>query len=205
MRNTKIKLKLLRDIKTDALLIYIRTILEDLIEKINTNEYRLNLGFEEFNEEIKSNILFLLGHLKEAVLNGHELKDIILYEQNRRTNQRLIPNDEALILYYNTIVKEIESNLTEGEHWIPEQVVFALLSEWIVEENKSTQFYPFLEEINYMKLLGMYEYLGQKNIDEELKKNVIKMYKIAASMIKQLKNTHYRVNNKRISKKRVKK
>jgi hypothetical protein len=205
MKNDKIKIKLLRDIKTDALLIYIRSVLEDLIEKINKNKYKINLGYEEFNEEIKTNVLFLLKNLKKSVLNAHELKEVIYVEQNRRANNKLLPDDEALIFYYNTIVKDIESKLCEGEPWIPEQVIFALLSEWIEEENKSIYFYSFLNEINYTKLLGFYEYARNQEEDKDLKVNVLKMYKISNSMIKKLKNVRYRVNSNRKSKKRIKK
>ena len=46
------------------------------------------------------------------------------------------------MVYYDTLVKTIESSLPNGSSWIPELVVVALLSEWIIEEEKSTYFYP---------------------------------------------------------------
>ena len=45
----------------------------------------------------------------------------------------------------DTLVKTIERLLTNGNSWIPELIVIALLSEWIIEEEKSTYFYPFLK------------------------------------------------------------
>lgn len=204
MKNDIIKVKLLREIKTDALLIYIRSVLEELIAKIEKNEYSINLGYSEFNEEIKKNILFLLAKLQQSVLNANELKEIISNEQLKRPNKRLLPDDEALILYYNTLVRQIETVLCDGQPWIPEQVIFALLSEWILEENKSTYFYPFLNEINYLKLLGFYEQIAKEEIETDIKANVLKMYDIASEMIKKLKNSKYKMNRRK-SKQRVKK
>ncbi len=204
MRNDKIKVKLLREIKTDALLIYIRSVLEELLAKIEKNEYSINLGYDEFNEEIKNNVLFLLSNLQKSILNANELKKIIVMEQNKRPNKRLLPDDEALILYYNTLVLQIESVLHEGEPWIPEQVIFALLSEWVIEESKSTYFYPFLNEIDYLKLLNYYEQIAKEEVETDIKSNVLKMYEIASSMIRKLKNCKYKMNRRK-SKQRVKK
>lgn len=204
MKNEIIKVKLLRDIKTDALLIYIRSVLEEILAKIDKNEYAINLGYAEFNEEIKENILSLLLKLQQSVLNANELKSIIVTEQNKRTNKRLLPDDEALILYYNTLVRQIENVLNDGEPWIPEQVIFALLSEWIIEEKKSTYFYPFLNDIDYLKLLGYYEQIAKEEPESDIKNNVLKMYDIASNMIKKLKNSKYKMNRRK-SKQRVKK
>lgn len=203
MRKDIIKVKLLRDIKTDALLIYIRSVIEELVLKIDKNEYQINLGYAEFNQEIKENIVFLLVELQKSVINANQLKELISNEYVKRPNKRLLPDDEALILYYNALVKQIETVLFDGQSWIPEQVVFSLLSEWIIEENKSTYFYPFLKEINYLKLLGFYEHIAQEENQNDIKTNVLKMFDIAAQMIKKLKQCKYKIN-KRNSKKRVK-
>ncbi|MDD2640973.1 MAG: hypothetical protein WCY75_08850 [Sulfurimonadaceae bacterium] len=204
MRKDIIKVKLLRDIKTDALMIYIRSVLEEIVSKIDKNEYSINLGYKEFNDEIRNNVLFLLAKLQQNVLNANELKNIIIIEQNKRSNTRLLPDDEALILYFNTLVKEIETILNDGQPWIPEQVIFALLSEWVIEENKSTYFYPFLNEIDYLKLLNYYEQIAKEEIETDIKSNVLKMYNIASRMIQKLKNCKYKINRRK-SKQRVKK
>lgn len=204
MRKDIIKVKLLRDIKTDALMIYIRSVLEEIVSKIDKNEYSINLGYKEFNDEIRNNVLFLLAKLQQNVLNANELKNIIIIEQNKRSNTRLLPDDEALILYFNTLVKEIETILNNGQPWIPEQVIFALLSEWVIEENKSTYFYPFLNEIDYLKLLNYYEQIAKEEIETDIKSNVLKMYNIASRMIQKLKNCKYKINRRK-SKQRVKK
>ena len=187
----QICIKLLRDIKTDALLIYIKTVIEELLENIENEKYKIDLGYEEFNKEIEKNIIELNKELDKTIINAYELKSFMAYQQARQANHKLLPNDEALIFYYNTIVKQIETQLLEGDLWIPEQIVLALLSEWILEEEKSIIFYSFLNNFDYLKLLGYYEIARNNEKNTNLKGNIVKMYQISSSMIKRLKNSKY--------------
>lgn len=202
--NPQIKLKLLRDFKTDALLIYIKTVIEELLENIKNNTYKIDLGNNEFNLEIEESIKTLNSHLSKTVINAYELKAFMSYSQIKTKNSKLLPNDEALVFYYNSIVKQIETSLQEGDIWIPEQIILSLLSEWILEENKSLTLYPFLNDIDYLKLLSHYENARNNEKKNSLRENVIEMYKISSSMIKRLKNSKYRVDTSRKSKKRNK-
>ncbi len=200
----QICIKLLRDIKTDALLIYIKTVIEELLENIENEKYKIDLGYEEFNKEIEKNIIELNKELDKTIINAYELKSFMAYQQARQVNHKLLPNDEALIFYYNTIVKQIETQLLEGDLWIPEQIVLALLSEWILEEEKSMIFYSFLNNFDYLKLLGYYEIARNNEKNTNLRGNIIKMYQISSSMIKRLKNSKYKINSSRKSKMRKK-
>ena len=202
--NPQIKLKLLRDFKTDALLIYIKTVIEELLENIKKGSYKIDLGNDEFNLEIEENIKILNSHLSKTIINAYELKAFMSYSQIKTKNSKLLPNDEALVFYYNSIVKQIETSLQEGDIWIPEQIILSLLSEWILEENKSLTLYPFLNDIDYLKLLSHYENARNNEKKNSLRENVIEMYKISSSMIKRLKNSKYRVDSSRKSKKRNK-
>jgi hypothetical protein len=202
--NPQIKLKLLRDFKTDALLIYIKTVIEELLENIKKETYKIDLGNDEFNLEIEESIKTLNSHLSKNIINAYELKAFMSFSQIKTKKNKLLPNDEALVFYYNSIVKQIELQLQEGDIWIPEQIVLSLLSEWILEENKSVVLYPFLNEINYLKLLGYYEIARNSEKKNTLRENIINMYKISSSMIKRLKNSKYRVDSSRKSKKRSK-
>ncbi|MDD2886780.1 MAG: hypothetical protein PHY66_03185 [Aliarcobacter sp.] len=200
----KICIKLLRDIKTDALLIYIKTVIEELLENIEKDKYKIDLGYEEFNKEIEKNIIELNKELDKTIINAYELKSFMTYQQARQVNHKLLPNDEALVFYYNTLVKQIETQLLEGDLWIPEQIVLALLSEWILEEEKSIIFYSFLNNFDYLKLLGYYEIARNNEKNTNLKGNIVKMYQISSSMIKRLKNSKYKINSSRKSKMRKK-
>ena len=200
----QICIKLLRDIKTDALLIYIKTVIEELLENIENEKYKIDLGFEEFNKEIEKNIIELNTKLDKTIINAYELKSFMTYQQLKQSNHKLLPNDEALVFYYNTIVKQIETQLVEGELWIPEQIVLALLSEWVLEEEKSTIFYTFLNDFDYIKLLAFYEKARNNEKNSNLKQNITKMYQISSSMIKKLKYSKYKINSTRKSKMRKK-
>jgi len=200
----QIYIKLLRDIKTDALLIYIKTVIEELLENIKNEKYKIDLGYEEFNKEIEENIIKINKELDKKIINAYELKSFMAYQQTRQKNHKLLPNDEALVFYYNTIVKQIETHLIEGELWIPEQIILALLSEWILEEEKSTMFYSFLKDFDYLRLLAFYEKARNNEKNSNLKQNIIKMYQISSSMIKKLKYSKYKINLTRKSKMRKK-
>ena len=200
----QICIKLLRDIKTDALLIYIKTVIEELLENIKNETYKIDLGYENFNKEIEKNIIELNIKLDKTIINAYELKSFMAYQQMKQTNHKLLPNDEALVFYYNTIVKQIETQLKEGELWIPEQIVLALLSEWVLEEEKSTIFYTFLNDFDYLRLLSYYETARNNEKNINLRENIIRMYQISSSMIKRLKNSKYKINSSRKSKMRKK-
>ena len=200
----QICIKLLRDIKTDALLIYIKTVIEELLENIKNETYKVDLGYENFNKEIEENIIELNIKLDKTIINAYELKSFMAYQQMKQTNHKLLPNDEALVFYYNTIVKQIETQLKEGELWIPEQIVLALLSEWVLEEEKSTIFYTFLNDFDYLRHLSYYETAKKKKKNINLRENIIRMYQISSSMIKRLKNSKYKINSSRKSKMRKK-
>ena len=200
----QICIKLLRDIKTDALLIYIKTVIEELLENIKNETYKVDLGYENFNKEIEKNIIELNIKLDKTIINAYELKSFMAYQQMKQTNHKLLPNDEALVFYYNTIVKQIETQLKEGELWIPEQIVLALLSEWVLEEEKSTIFYTFLNDFDYLRLLSYYETARNNEKNINLRENIIRMYQISSSMIKRLKNSKYKINSSRKSKMRKK-
>jgi len=53
----RIKPKLLRDVKTEALLVFIRTTLEDYFSQIEKSGYYFQLGNEEDNQLVSSQLL----------------------------------------------------------------------------------------------------------------------------------------------------
>ena len=97
------------------------------------------------------------------------------------------------MVYYDSLVKTIERLLTNGNLWIPELIVIALLSEWIIEEEKSTYFYPFLKELDYMDLINRYDN-AKIGLNKDQKEIMLNMYKISSTLIEKLKNTKYKVS-----------
>jgi len=119
----------------------------------------------------------------------------------------LAKKEEPVMCYYDSIVNQLQKSLLQGQNWIPEQLVICLLSEWILEEEKSTVLYPFLKDIDYLKLLTRYDNV-KKDAKEEKDWNktaaIMNMYKVGSDLIHRLKNTTYKINTKRVSKTRKK-
>lgn len=204
----RIKPTLLREIKTEALLVFIRTTLEDYFLNLKNNEIHFKLGSKEDNDILKKELKFLLMNLQLYVVNSTYLRNIISKASVNKILQVKAKNEESLMVYYDVLVKKIESSLKQGEKWIPEQLVLCLLSEWVLEEEKSTKLYSFLKKVDYSSLLNRYDLIriqAKKDEDREKVHSIMNMYKVANDLIRSLKNCTYKINTKRVSKKRKKK
>lgn len=200
--SNRIKPKLLREQKTEALLVFIRTTLEKSLEDIALNGNQFDIGTKEDNEHIYFTLKELLTKLQDCVVNATYLRNLTTSAENNRTLMMIAKKEEALMTYYDSIVKGIALKLPNGTPWIPELMIIALLSEWIIEEEKSTYLYPFLEDINYLELMERYDKV-KLNTDSQKKEIIMNMYYISSYLIKRLKNIKYKTQSK-ASKKRKK-
>ena len=200
----RVKPKLLRDVKTEALLVFIRTTLEQSFYQIDNVGYNFLLGNDEDNEYVYSTLKKLLIQLEDTVINSSYLRSLIENSHKNATLKVLAKKEEPLMVYYDTLVKTIESSLPNGSSWIPELVVVSLLSEWIIEEEKSTYFYPFLKDLDYMDLINRYDHC-KKDLDDEKKEIIMSMYKISSKLIDKLKKVEYKMNTNRKKTKRLQK
>ena len=189
----RVKPVLLRDIKTEALLVFCRTTLEDYFNQIDKLGYFFQLGNKEDNEFTTSELKKLLNNLQDTVINFSYLRSLIQNSSKNYSSIAIIKREEPLIFYYDSLVKEIERLLKNGSFWIPELIVICLLSEWIIEEEKSTYFYSYLKDFNYFELLNCYE-KEKKNLDSDKKDIIFNMYKISSKLIERLKKTEYKIN-----------
>jgi hypothetical protein len=192
----RIKPLLLRDIKTEALLVFVRTTLEDYFSQIEKFGFYFQLGSEKDNLFISSELKKLLENLQDTVINSSYLRSLIENASKNNSLKIIAKKEESLMIYYDSIVKEIEKLLKNGSFWIPELVVICLLSEWVIEEEKSTYFYPYLKYFDYLALLNCYDNT-KINLDNEKKEIVISMYKISSKLIDRLKKTEYKINTTR--------
>lgn len=199
----RVKPVLLRDIKTEALLVFCRTTLEDYFNQIDKLGYFFQLGNKEDNEFTTSELKKLLNNLQDTVINFSYLRSLIQNSSKNYSSIAIIKREEPLIFYYDSLVKEIEKSLENGSFWIPELVVICLLSEWIIEEEKSTFFYPYLKEFDYISLLNCYD-KAKIDLDKEKKEIIMSMYKISSKLIEKLKKVEYKVNTSRKKVKRKK-
>ena len=197
----RVKPKLLRDVKTEALLVFIRTTLEQSFHQIETVGYNFRLGNDEDNEIVYSSLKALLEQLQDTVINSTYLRSLIENAHKNATLKILAKKEEPLMVYYDTLIKTIEVCLPNGSFWIPELVVISLLSEWIIEEEKSAYFYPYLKDIDYIDLINRYDN-SKKDLDIEKKEIIMNMYKISSRLIEKLKKAEYKINTNRKKTKR---
>ena len=189
----RIKPLLLRDVKTEALLVFIRTTLEDYFKQIENSSYYFELGSKEDNQFVFNELKKLLEKLQDTVINSSYLRSLIENAPKHQSLKALAKKEEPLMVYYDSLVKTIERLLTNGNSWIPELIVIALLSEWIIEEEKSTYFYPFLKDLDYIDLINRYDN-AKIGLDKDKKEIMLNMYKISSTLIEKLKNTKYKVS-----------
>jgi len=199
----RIKPKLLREQKTEALLVFIRTTLEQYFKDIQNNKPHFTLGNKEDTNYIYDILKKLNNQLQECVVNSSYLQSIISNVDKSAFFKSLAKKEEPLMTYYNDIVKSIASNLPSGTLWIPELMVIALLSQWILEEEKSVYLYPFLKDIDYIQAIEKFD---NAKLDEtkDKKEVVMNMYKLSTKLIDSLKNSTYKTNIHRKSKYRKK-
>ena len=195
----RIKAKLLRDIKTEALLVFIRTTLEHSFHKIDTDGYQFQIGSKEDNEYVYSILRDLLDKLQDCVINSTYLQSLIANSHKNQVLKMLAKKEEPLMVYYDSIVKGIETNIANGTSWIPELVVISLSSKWVIKEEKSVYLYPFLGNIDYLDLLNRYD-KTKITLDENKKEVIMNMYKMSSNLIHRLKTSIYKINTHRKSK-----
>lgn len=188
----RIKPLLLRDVKTEALLVFIRTTLEDYFKQIEESNFHFELGSKEDNQFVFNELKKLLEKLQDTVINSSYLRSLIENASKHPSLKALAKKEEPLMIYYDSLVKTIERVLANGSSWIPELIVIALLSEWIIEEEKSTYFYPFLKELDYIDLINRFDN-AKIGLDKDKKEIMLNMYKISSTLIEKLKSTKYKV------------
>lgn len=197
----RIKPKLLREIKTEALLVFIRTTLEQSFKQIQKDGFLFQLGSDADNELVYNTLKDLLEKLQDTVINSSYLISLISNSHKSSFFKTMAKKEEPLMHYYDSVVKGIEAKLTNGKQWIPELVVISLLSEWIIEEEKSVYLYPFLADIDYLTLINKYDEI-KTTLDDEKKEVVMEMYRLSSDLVQRLKTSSYKINTHRKSKKK---
>ena len=190
----RVKPKLLRDIKTEALIVFVRTTLEDYFYQIEKGSCFFKLSNEEDMKYVYNNLRKLLDYLEDSVINSSYLRSLI-ENANKNASLRLLAKKEVhLMVYYDSLVKSIERQLPNGTFWIPELIVICLLSEWIVEEEKSIYFYPFLKDFDYIDLINRYEVI-KKDLEVDKKEVILNMFIISTKLIEKLKKVDFKFNS----------
>ena len=206
--SNRIKPLLLRDMKTEALLVFIRTTLIKFFDDLEKKKINYILGNQEENLLIEKALYQLHCNLEKYVVSSNYIRALTNGAQDNPLIRKILKKEEPLIIYYDSLIKQLEISLSQGSNWIPEQLVLCLLSEWIIEEESSASLYPFLLEIDYLFILNMYEKISKRSKDNNDDNHALiikNMYFLGTKLISKLKSTKYKINTTRKSKFRRKK
>lgn len=198
----RVKPNLVRDIKTEALLVFARTALERFFEK-NENKTLNKIGSIENTKYIYENLWNLKVKLEDTVVNVDYLLTLVKQAKTNISLRKIAKNEEPLITYYDAMAKRIEFHIPKEKVFMPEFLVLCTLSHWIIEEEKSIALYPYLADFDFLKLIEKFEVSALENEDD--RKNLTEIYKVSTDLIETLKKTKYKFNQERVSKTRRKK
>lgn len=202
----RIKPKLIRDVKTEAVLVFARTALERFFEKLDQKDTQLLLGDEETTNYIYGSLRDLLKDLQKHVVNVEYLIELI---QNAKKNPRsvelrqLAKYEEPLIDYYDTMAKRMEYHFPQKISAIPEFIVICVLCNWFLEDEKPTTLYPFIGKYDFLALIEKFEIYANNETDDK-KKLICAMQTVSIDVVEVLKKAKYKFNKDRVSKKRKK-
>lgn len=198
----RIKPKLIRDVKTEALLVFARTALERFFAK-NENVELMKIGSIEDTKKIYKSLWDLKEKLEDVVVNVEYLLNLVQTAKRYAPLKKLAKYEEPLITYYDAMAKRIEFHIPKERVFMPEFLVLCTLSHWVIEEEKSVTLYPFLKDFDFLSLIEKYELAAlDKNED---KKNIVDIHRVSTDLIETLKKTKYKFNKDRVSKTRRKK
>ncbi len=189
-----------RDVKTEALLVFVRTALERGFKRVDDDDFEPKVGNDEDTKYVYNNLRRLNNKLNECVVNADYLLAVMQKAKENPSYKSIAKNEEPLILYYDSLAKRIDFHSKTQKKFVPELIILCMLSQWINEEEKSIALYPFLKEYNFLLLIEKYE-LNSKN---EQKTIMLEMFKISNDLVNILNNTKYKFNKDRISKTRRK-
>ena len=98
----RIKPLLLRDIKTEALLVFIRTTLEDYFRQIENESYYFGLGSKEDNQFVYNELKKLLEKLQDTVINSsYDIKTNqivhkkVEHKPTLQNNSKIVPTNKS--------------------------------------------------------------------------------------------------------------
>lgn len=200
----RIKPSLLRDVKTEAVLVFARTALERYFAELGEANMKEIMGSDEEFTYVYTTLGKLLTHLQECVVNVDYLINLAQVENTHPAYKVISKQEEPLVGYYNIMAQKVRSHYQGKPAFLPELLVICVLSEWILGEEKSTHFYPFLNEIDFLELIGKFED-HRKHFYKDNECKISEIHELSFKLTEKLKNHKYKVNKSRVSKARKKK
>lgn len=198
---SRIKPSLLRDVKTEALLVFVRTALERYFTQLKEAGFRPVVGSDEDTEYIYTTLNYILQNLQKHVVNVDYILELTSKAHKEKFLELLYYKEKPLIDYYNVLAMTIEKQYNGSKAYIPEFMVVCCLSNWILEEEKSVRFYPFLEDIDWLELIGRFE-LNAKEFEKNGECHISKVHEISFQVVKKLKEKKFQIKKRTKNKRR---
>lgn len=199
----RIKPTLLRDVKTEALLVFARTALERYFAHIDQTNLETAVGTNEETAYVYTTLRKLLVQLQESVVNVDYLITLAHNANKHPVFKALAKQEEPLTAYYNIMAQRVRDHYQKQPAYLPTFLVICVLAEWILGEEKSTHIYPFFEEIDFLELMGKFEDNREHFYQDDTCK-VSEIHKLSFKIVDTLKNYKFKVNKDRVSKTRHK-
>jgi len=203
----RIKSNLLGGVKTEAILVFTRTALERIFDKLEDQNSLPLLNTKENTNYVYDNLRNLLNDLKKSVVNVDYLIGLMQDAKKDSLNTKLrrqLKYEEPLIMYNDTMAKRINYHFESSKNSIPELLIICILSNWFLENEKSTKLYPFIDKYNFVTLIEKFEIYAQNESDTQMKL-ISKMQLVSIDIITFLKKAQYKFNKSRIPKHRKRK
>ena len=199
----RIKPSLLRDVKTEALLVFARTALERYFRQLDINSMD---DVEETDKDavyVYNTLKSLLTQLQAYVVNADYLIHLVQGAQQYPGLRVLLKREEPLMEYYDIMAQKVRTHFDGEAVYLPVFLVVSVLAEWVLGEERSTHVYPFLNEIDFLELIGKFEEKREHYHHDDTCK-LTEIHELSFAVIEKLKNYKYKANKSRVSKTRQK-
>ena len=200
----RIKPRLLRDVKTEALLVFARTALERYFQRLDEIDYEPTVGTDEDSIYLYETLKELRDNLQKCVVNVDYLLAVVKAAPTHPELTKLHHQELPLIEYYDVMARKVSNYYENKPAFIPEFLVICVLSDWIVEEEKSVELYPFLKEVDFMELISKFE-SNRDYFQKDGECKLSEIHELSLRITKKLKEKKFKLNTKRVSKTRKKK
>ncbi len=197
----RIKPSLLRDVKTEALLVFARTALERYFRELDAAQTEAACESDESAVYVYTELKKLLGQLQESVVNVDYLINLVQSSKQYPGLKLLVKQEEPLMDYYDVMAQQVRNHFAGQAVYLPVFLVVSVLAEWVLGEEKSTHIYPFLQEIDFLELIGQFESKREHFYQDDTCK-ISEIHELSFKIVEKLKNYKYKANKTRISKKR---
>jgi len=200
----RIKPSLLRDVKTEALLVFARTALERYFAQLDEVNMETTSETDEESIYVYNTLREFLSKLQACVVNVDYLINLVQGAKHHPELKALVKKEEPLMDYYDIMAQKVRSHFDGKFVYLPVFLVISVLAEWILGEERPTHIYPFLGEMDFLELIGKFEG-NREHFYQDDRCKISEIHELSFKVIDKLKNHKYKANKSRVSKTRKKK